>query len=211
MARFLLAIFAFLEGHFHMPAQQISQPSRHASTRRSRWLRSVPRWTFAVPVAIAAAVVLLVGFIAAFNQGASAVRPDQGFAEQILGVMAGESARVITLTGRSGASVRLVYDPVRRRGVLVVVRLADPGDDLAYRLWLIDRNRARAVATFVPSSDRATLVPVQADFGRYDAVVVTVGPRGRSSLSATPVLRATLASSETRSRPVRRHPLFRME
>ncbi len=193
-----------------MPAQQTSQPSRSASMR-SRWLRSVPRWTFAVPAAIAASVVLLVGFIAAFNQGASAVRPDQGFAEQILGVMAGESARVITLTGRSGASVRLVYDPIRKRGALVVVRLADPGDDLAYRLWLIDRSGAKAVATFVPSSDRATLVPVQADFGRYDAVAVTVGPRGRSSADATPVLRATLASEEMPVTPFRVLPLIRME
>jgi len=196
-----------------MPAQHSSPqpPSRHASARRSRLHRSVPRWTFFVPIAIAAVLVLLAGLIAAFNQGTSALHEDRGLPEQILGVLASESARVITLTGRPGASVRLVYDPARKRGGLVVVRLADPGDDLAYRLWLIDRSGPSVVATFVPSSDRATFVPIQADFARYDAVAVAVGSRSRASVAATPILRATFTSQEKRARPLRFHPLLRME
>lgn len=196
-----------------MPAQHSSsQPtSRHASAQRSRLHRSAPRWTFFIPIAIAAVLVLLMGLIAAFNQRASAVRLGQGPAEQILGVLAGESARVIKLTGRPGASVRLVYDPVRKRGALVVVRLADPGDDLAYRVWLIDRSGPRAVATFVPSSDRATFVPIQADFARYDAVAVAVGSRSRASVDATPILRATFASQEKRVRPLRHTPELQAE
>ena len=195
-----------------MPAQHSSpQPSRHASARRSRLHRSAPRWTLFVPIAIAAVLVLLVGLIAAFNQRASGVRADHGFAEQVLGLMASESARVITLTGRPGASVRLVYDPARRRGGLIVVRLAEPGDDLAYRLWLIDRSGRSVVATFVPSSDHATYVPFTADFARYDSVAVTVGLRNRSAGSATPILQATLASQEKRLRPYRHTPELRAE
>lgn len=184
-------------------------PARRTSS--SRLHRSAPRWTLFIPVAIAAVLVLLAGMIVSFNQRVSALHNDRGLPEQILGVLASKSARVVALTGRPGASVRLVYDPSRNRGMLVVVRLADPGDNLTYRLWLVQRGIPRTVAAFLPAADRATFVPVRADFARYDAVAVAVGARSGPSVSAKPVLQATLASSETRVRPVRRHPPLRME
>ncbi len=194
-----------------IPARHTPSSSQHPESRRGRLHRSAPRWTLLVPVAIAAVLVLLGGLIAAFNQRTSALLEDRGLAEQILGVLAGESGRVATLTGRIGASVRFVYDPVRKRGALVVVRLPDPGDDLVYRLWLIDASGPRSVATFLPEADRATFVPVRADFAHYQSVVVAVGPRTQSVRSATPVLQATLAAQEKLIRPLRHTPPLRME
>src|SRR5437899_3344865 len=156
--------------------------------------RSAPRWLLFIPVAIATVIVLLGGLIVTFNQHISVLPEDQGLAEQVLGVLAGTSGRVATLTGRMGASVRFVYDPVRKRGALVVVRLPELGNDLVYRLWVIDASGARRVAIFSPNADRATFVPVRADFARYHSVAITVGPRGHSVGTGTPVLQATLAA-----------------
>jgi len=185
--------------------------SQQQRSPRGRLYHSAPRWTLFVPVAIAALLVLLGGLTVAFNQRTSVLPEDQGFSEQILGVLAGASGRVATLTGRTGASVRFVYDPVRRRGALVVIRLPDPGNDLIYRLLLIDASGPRTVAIFSPKADRATFVPVRADFARYQSVAVAVGPRALSVGSATQVLQATLASQEKLIRPLRHTPPLRKE
>jgi voltage-gated potassium channel Kch len=146
-----------------------------------------------------------------FNQHAGTLHDDRGLAEQILGVLASNSARVITLTGRPGASVRLIYDPVRKRGGLLVVRLGDPGDDLTYRLWLIQRGVPRPVATFVPAADRETFVPIREDLTGYDAVAIVVGPRGGPAITATPLLHASLAVSSQRLRSPRPTRPLKME
>jgi len=125
---------------------------QQVGSRRGRLHRSAPRWLLFIPVAIATVIVLLGGLIVTFNQHISVLPEDQGLAEQVLGVLAGTSGRVATLTGRMGASVRFVYDPVRKRGALVVVRLPELGNDLVYRLWLIDASGARTVATFSPNA-----------------------------------------------------------
>ena len=180
-----------------------SSSSQQQESRRGRLLRSAPRWMLFIPVAITAVLLLLGGLIVTFNQHTSSLPEDQGLAEQVLGVLAGASGRVATLTGRMGASVRFVYDPVRKRGALVIVRLPDLGNDLVYRLWLIDASGPRTVAIFSPNADRATFVPVRADFARYHSVAITVGPRGHSFGTATPVLQATLAAQEKVIRPLR--------
>jgi len=164
-----------------------------------------------IPVAIAAVLVLLAGMIVSFNQRVGTLHDDRGLPEQILGVLASKSARVVSLTGRPGASVRLVYDSQRNRGALIVVRLPDPGDNLTYRLWLVQRGTPHAIAAFLPAPDRATFVPVRADFARYDTVAVGVGARGDPSVSARPVLQATLASSQTRVRRAGHPTPLRME
>src|SRR5438132_3161610 len=194
-----------------MTAWRTSPNRQPGFPRRGRLYRSAPRWMLFVPVAIAAVLVLLGGLTVAFNQRTSALPEDQGLAEQVLGVLAGTSGRVATLTGRMGASVRFVYDPVRKRGALVVVRLPELGNDLVYRLWLIDASGARTVATFSPNADRATFVPVRADFARYHSVAITVGPRGHSVGTGTPVLQATLAAQEKVIRPVRHSPPLGMQ
>ena len=140
-----------------MTAWRTSPNRQPGFPRQGRLHRSAPRWLLFVPVTIAAVLVLLGGLIVTFNQRTSALPEDQGLAEQILGVLAGASGRVATLTGRTGASVRFVYDPIRKRGALVVVRLPNLGEDLVYRLWLIDASGPRTVAIFSPVSRRGLL------------------------------------------------------
>ncbi|HLQ64779.1 MAG TPA: anti-sigma factor [bacterium] len=184
------------------------QPLR---SRRSRLLISPPRWMLLIPVVIAGVLAGLAGMTLSFNQHVGTLHEDRGLAEQVLGVLAGNSARVITLTGRPGASVRLIYDPVRRRGGLLVVRLGDPGDDLTYRLWLIQGGVRHPVATFVPASDRATFVPIREDLSGYDAITIAVGPQNGPSMTATPVLHASLAVSSQRLRVPRPTRPLKME
>jgi hypothetical protein len=164
-----------------------------------------------IPVVIAATLAVLAGMTLSFNERVGTLHDDRGLPEQILGVLASDSARVITLTGRPNASVRLVYDPVRRRGALIVVRLAAPRDDLMYRVLLIQRGVPRSVASFVPAEDRATFVPIQADFSNYDAVAIVVGSHRGPAITATPVMRATFAVSAQRLRPTRHTRPLRME
>lgn len=162
-----------------------------------------------IPVVIAGVLAGLAGLTLSFNQHVGTLHDDRGLAEQVLGALAGNSARVITLTGRPGASVRLIYDPVRRRGGLLVVRLGDPGNDLTYRLWLIQRGVRHPVATFVPAADRATFVPIREDLTGYDAITIAIGPQNGPAMTATPVLHASLAASSQRLRAPRptTHPL----
>ncbi|TMI76089.1 MAG: anti-sigma factor [Bacillati bacterium ANGP1] len=194
-----------------MTAWRTSPNRQPGFPRQGRLHRSAPRWLLFVPVTIAAVLVLLGGLIVTFNQRTSALPEDQGLAEQILGVLAGASGRVATLTGRTGASVRFVYDPIRKRGALVVVRLPNLGEDLVYRLWLIDASGPRTVAIFSPKADRTTFVTVRADFARYHSVAVAVGPRTLSVGTGTPILQATLAAQEKLIRPLRHTPPLRME
>jgi Anti-sigma-K factor rskA len=164
-----------------------------------------------IPVVIAGLLAGLAGITLSFNQQVGTLHDDHGLAEQVLGALAGNSARVITLTGRPGASVRLIYDPVRRRGGLLVVRLADPGDDLTYRLWLIQRGVPHSVATFVPAADRETFVPILEDLTGYDAITIAVGPQNGPTMTATPVLHASLAASSQHLRVPRPTRPLKME
>lgn len=122
---------------------------------------------------------------------------------EILAVLASRSARVVSLQGRRGARVRLVYDPARRRGILVVVRLGEPGAGRVYRVWLTDGGPPQPVAAFVPAPGLVTLVPVRADFSRARTVAVDAGPAARAAREGTPLVQASLASSIQRVRPPR--------
>ena len=192
-----------------MHAQPRAVPSdQPLRLRRGHLFTSPPRWTLLIPVVIAGGLAGLGGMTLSFNQQVGTLYDDRGLAEQVLGALAGNSTRVITLTGRPGASVRLIYDPVRRRGGLLVVRLGDPGNDLTYRLWLIQRGVRRPIATFVPAADRATFVPILEDLTGYDAITIAIGPQNGPAMTATPVLYASLAALSQRLRlPRPTHPL----
>jgi hypothetical protein len=175
----------------------MTRPTDKALEARGRLVRPAPRWIKYVAFVLAAVITLLSGLILSFNQLAWAVeRSGGGVPEQILGVLAGASAKIVRLTGRSGASVRLVYDPNRSRGALVVVRLPAQSEEITYRVWLVGREGTarKNVAVFQPAMDRETVVSVKADFSRYEAVEVTVERASRAGLpkKTTTILRGTL-------------------
>lgn len=198
--RFLRAILLSRDP-VHMQAQPSAVPPNQAHRpRRSHLFSSAPRWMLLIPLTIVGLLAGLVGMTFSFDQQVGTLHDDHGLPEQILGVLASTSARVIVLTGRPGANVRLIYDPVRQRGGLVIVRLSDPGDDLTYHLWLVQRGVPHLAATFVPAGDRATFVPFHGDLTRYDSVTIDVGVHNRRSGTVTPILHASLASSSQRQR-----------
>lgn len=114
--------------------------------------------------------------------------------EHVLALLASPSAKTASLAGSVQASVRFVYDPARGQGVLVVSDLRDPGAEFVYQLWLVAGQTPESAGVFRPAVGRPIIVPVQADFSRYQAVAISIerGPSGAARPSASPILLATL-------------------
>jgi anti-sigma-K factor RskA len=114
--------------------------------------------------------------------------------EQVLALLASPSAKVASLAGSVQASVRFVYDPARRQGALVASDLRDPGAEFVYQVWLVAGQTPESAGVFKPVAGRPIIVPVQADFSRYQAVAISIerGPGGAAQPSAAPILLATL-------------------
>ncbi len=174
---------------------------RTDGARRFPWRARAPAWALGAAAALAAGVVTVAAMTASAYRRSVALHAGLRAPADVLAVLASRSARVVALQGRQGASVRLVYDPLRRRGALVVIRLADPGQGLLYRVWLVDGGRPLPAGAFAPASDRTTLVAVRADFTRARAVAVEVGRSDRAAWAGTPALQAELASAQRRLRP----------
>ena len=108
--------------------------------------------------------------------------------------MGTQRARTAALRGQVQASVRFVYDPLRGQGALIVTGLGDPGADFVYQLWLITGQTPESAGVFRPVAGRTIVVPVKADFVRYQAIAISIelGPTGAPAPSAAPILLATL-------------------
>jgi hypothetical protein len=188
------------------PAMPTTGADTSGSSAPSRWRTRPPRWVLSAAGVLAAGVVAVAALTAAAYRRSVVLHAGLQPSADVLAILASRSARVVTLRGLQGATMWLVYDPVRGRGALVVVRLDDPREGLTYRLWLTDGGPPRPVATFVPASGRLTLLSVQADFSRARTVAVEAGPVGRAGWRGAPVVQAQLASSERRWRPPRSSP-----
>lgn len=158
-------------------------------------------WSLAVTALAATLAVVLGGLSLSLNRRvATLTNQVNSFSdrlavqEQVLALLASPSARTASLRGAVRASVRFVYDPLRRQGVLVVSDLTDPGAAFVYQLWLITRQTPESAGVFKPVVGRSIIVPVQADFLRYQAIAISVerGPKGAPAPSAPPILLATL-------------------
>jgi anti-sigma-K factor RskA len=146
-------------------------------------------------LAVAAALIIVVaGFAVSLEQRFATLRAQVGTERQALAVLADPSSRVVTLSGSAAGNVRFVFDPAKRRGVLVATGLRDPGPDFVYQLWLVAGAAPESVGVFRPAPGAPVIVPVGADFPRYQAVAVSVerGPNGAPRPSAAPVLVARL-------------------
>ncbi len=144
-------------------------------------------WTLAIAALAAALAVVMVGVNVSLNHRLATQ-------EQVLALLASPSAKTAALSGSVQASVRFVYDPVRKQGALVVSDLRDPGADFVYQLWLVAGQTPESAGVFRPVAGRPIIMPVQADFARYQAVAISVerGPSGAPKPSAAPILVATI-------------------
>lgn len=153
---------------------------------RQRWR---PSW---MALAAAAGVVVLVGALASVNQRLQALQSRLAAQEQALALLTAPAARTVELTGSVPASVRFVFDPARQEGALIVTDLRDLDRDLVYQLWLVAGTQPESAGVFRPEQDRPVIVPVSADFRRYQAVAISVerAPLGASRPTAAPILAA---------------------
>ena len=172
------------------PSRSARIGSQDLQTRRPRRDRAGM-----LRLAVAAALVIVAaGFAVSLEQRLATLRTQAAAERQALTVLADPSSRVVTLSGSAAGSVRFVFDPATRRGVLVATGLRDPGPDFVYQLWLVAGAAPESVGVFRPAPGAPVVVPVGADFPRYQAVAVSVerGPNGAPRPSAAPVLIARL-------------------
>lgn len=157
---------------------------------RSKATAPAPAWMIGVGVLIVELVLVLAIMTAASYR--DQVRLYDRLSAQepmldLLDLLHNASAKMVPLTGRSGAGVRLVYSPSLKRGVLLVASLGSPSDEFSYRLWLVGQDGSRTAWGFQSRSDDLTIVPINADFSRYHRVTISVDHRD-SSRSTVPIL-----------------------
>jgi len=174
---------------------QVAPPPglRDAVLARIRPRRDVITLTRGWPVGLAAAAVVIVVLAAlgtSLYRQLAVLSARLAAQEQVLSLLAAPSARSVALTGEVPATVRFVFDPERRQGALVVAELRDPGRESVYQLWLIAGTRPESAGVFRPTPGQPVVLPVAADFTRYQAVAVSVerAPAGASQPTATPIL-----------------------
>jgi len=147
---------------------------------------------WAVGLAATAALLLLVlaGLAVSSSRQLTALSARLAAQERVLALLAAPSSRSVALTGEVKAAVRLIYDPDRGLGALVVSDLRDPGRESVYQLWLIAGAQPESAGIFRPLPGQPIVLPVTADFSRYQAVAISVerAPNGALQPTTTPVL-----------------------
>lgn len=164
------------------------RPRRAAGERPRRWLMG------AALAAAAAVIVILAGVSLSLNQQLAALRGRLDAQEQVLALLAAPTARSTILTGSVEANVRFVFDPATKQGALVVTDLRDPGDEFVYQLWLVAGTEPRSAGVFRPIPGRPIILPVAADFTRFQAVAISVerAPNGALQPTRAPILSGTI-------------------
>lgn len=151
----------------------------------------IPRG-WAIGAAAAAAALIIVASLAAsrFSGEVSLLQQRVARQEQILSVLTGPGVKTAALAGVVQANVKFVYDPARGEGALLVMDLRDPGRQQVYQLWLIAGSTPESAGVFRPEAGRPVVVPVRADFSKYQAVAVSIeqAPFGAPQPTTTPIL-----------------------
>ncbi len=156
---------------------------------------SLPRsWAVGVAAAAAAVVIVAALTVASFSRQVALLQQRIAAQEQVLAILAGPTAKSSVLSGSVEASVRFVYDPARGEGALVVSNLRDPGQQFIYQLWLIAGAVPESAGVFRPQAGRPIILPVRADFTRYQAVAISIerAPLGAARPTTTPILLARI-------------------
>jgi anti-sigma-K factor RskA len=152
---------------------------------------AIPRdWAIGLAAAAVAIIVATVLTAARFGQEAELLKQRIAAQEHVLAILAGPAAKTTVLTGSIEAGVRFVYDPARGQGALVVADLRDPGRQLVYQLWLVAGAGPESAGVFRPAPGRPVVIPVRADFGKYQAVAISIerAPFGAAQPTTTPIL-----------------------
>lgn len=174
-----------------VPPLQI--PAR--DTARFPAIPRLPRtWIMGVAALAAALAVVFAGLTLSLNQRLTALNDRLAAQERVLALLANPESKTAALSGTVSANVRFVYNPGTRQGALVVTDLGDPGAEQVYQLWLIAGQEPESAGVFRPVAGRPIIVPVRADFSRYQAVAISIerGPLGAARPSSAPILLGSL-------------------
>ncbi|HKV43481.1 MAG TPA: anti-sigma factor, partial [bacterium] len=146
--------------------------------------------------AAAAGLIIILGGLAVYqSQRLNVLAGRLDTQDRLLALLAAPTARSAQLTGSVRANVRFVYDRTTGRGALVVTGLAEPDAGLVYEIWLVAGKQPRPAGVFRAGPGQPVIVSVAADFGRYQAVAISIehGPRGSSGGPTTaPILAAAI-------------------
>lgn len=180
-----------LEARVESPAPEVT-----AAPQRSRpWLPALAGLAAALALVMGGLNYSLNRRVTALTTQVNSFSERLSMQEEVLVLLASPTARTASFRSAAGpASVRFVYDPMRGQGALIVTGLRDPGADLVYQLWLIAGQTPESAGVFKPVGGRSLVVPVKADFVRYQAIAISVerGPTGAPAPSGAPLLLATL-------------------
>ncbi len=177
------------------PDRAVTIPRRRVLTFPPAWSAIFPRgWPLRVTALAAALAVVLAGIALSLNQRLAALNERLIAQERVLALLANADSRTATLSGSVQANVRFIYHYATKQGALVVTDLQDPGAEMVYQLWLIAGQEPESAGVFRSVPGRPIIVPVTADFSRYQAVAISVerGPRGASRPTAAPILVGTI-------------------
>ncbi len=166
-----------------------------AVVRPQARILTLPRsWTVAATAAAAVLIIALTAVGVSLDRRLTALQERLLAQEQVLALLATPSSKTAALAGAVPANVRLIYDPERRQGALVVADLRDPGANLVYQVWLIAGEQPESAGVFRPVRGQAVIVPLRADFPRYRLVAISVepGPQGSPRPTTTPILSGNL-------------------
>lgn len=167
----------------HMRVSQVVIPTISLLPKETK---AAPAWLSLVALFVAEIVLVVAIMTAASHRHLAVVYDRLAAQEPMLNLLNNATAKIVTLTGRSGAQVRLVYDSAQKRGVLLISNLGDPGDEFSYRLWMVNNQGSRTAWDFNASSDPLTIVPIKADFRRYERATIFV--ERRNSVRSAPIL-----------------------
>ncbi|HET8679274.1 MAG TPA: anti-sigma factor [bacterium] len=175
-----------------------SVPPLRIPARDAARFPAIPRlphtWIVGVAALAAALAVVFAGLTLSLNQRLSALNDRLAAQERVLALLANPESKTAALAGTVSANVRFVYNPGTRQGALVVTELGDPGAEQVYQLWLIAGQEPESAGVFRPVAGRPIIVPVRADFSRYQAVAISIerGPLGAARPSSAPILLGSL-------------------
>lgn len=164
-----------------------------AAARPDRGAGRSAGWPWGLAAA-AALIVLLAATSAYLAHRVTVLTARLTTQERVLALLASPTAQSAVLSGSVQANVRFVYDRARGQGALVVSGLGDPGEGFVYELWLVAGKEPQSAGVFRPIPGQPIIVPVTADFGRYQAVAISVerGPQGAPRPTTAPILAGAL-------------------
>lgn len=164
--------------------------------RRRRAYTSRGAWAFRL--AAAALVIVLAGIDISLQSQVAALRARAEAQARLVALLTSPATRTVELTGTAPGNVRLVFDAAIRRGALVASGLRDPGEDRVYQLWLVTGQAPESAGVFRPVPGQPTVVTVDADFNRYNAVAISLehAPLGAASPTTKPILLGRIPGSD---------------